>query len=65
MSQTEEMSFIDVQLRYLLEQLIERLVTMGHHQGPLRRKVVVQVRYYLDSHISFACLRKEQKVNKF
>lgn len=47
------MALVHIQLGHLLEQLVQRLVAVRHHQGALPREVVVQVGYYLDGHVRF------------
>ena len=58
MTETEQMPLVYIQLCHLLEQLIERLVTMGHHQISLPWEVVVQIRYDLNSYVGFTCRKK-------
>lgn len=53
MSETQQMALVHIQLGHLLEQLVQRLVAVRHHQGALPREVVVQVGYYLDGHVRF------------
>ena len=49
------MSLVNVQVYYLLEELVECLVTVGDYEGPLVWEVVVDVVYYLHCNVSLSC----------